>query len=831
MRRPPEDWLVALALAVLTAFVYWPALDNDYVNWDDVAYGGRAPGVREGLTGRNASRAWTTTEAANWHPLTWLSLQLDAELSGTGPRAFHRTNVLLHAANAALLFAALRALTGSRWRSAAVAALFALHPLHAESVAWVSERKDVLSTFFGLLALWAYAGYTRAPSARRYVLVAALFALSLLAKPMLVTLPFVLLLLDYWPLRRAEGRPLRAAAWPLVREKLPLFALSAASCAATWYAQQQAMAFAGPIPLAARAANAAAAYVGYLLKTLWPADLAAFYPHPRGGLTAGAVAFAVVFLALVTAAALNAGRRRGYLAVGWLWYLGTLVPVLGLVQVGKQALADRYTYVPLIGVFLAAVWASADLATTPVRRRAAAVAAAAVLAVLAVLTWSQAAVWKDSRSLWEHALHVVPDSDVAMLNLGNALEADGDLAGARRLYEAILARSPDDFPASLALANTLRKQGEVDEALRRYARMLEADPANKLVHKWLAPALAEKGDVEGALTHYRRTVECDPDDPGSCNTLAVALERYGRPEEAERWYREAVRLDPAYTVARCNLASNLLGRGEVDRALAEAREAVRLCPPAIRRDADAEDYAVACKVLAAAERRRAQGPDAGPASRRAASPRAVECFNRGTRLGREGQPREAVRYLAEAVHIEPAFAEAHHNLGLAREQAGDEAGALASCREAVRLKPAVARYRVTLAALLEKTGRTAEAANEYHQAARLDPGWLRSVGRAAWRLATHPRDAERNGVQAVEMAEQVCQATAFADPEGLDTLAAAYAEAGRFAEAAGSARKAAELARAAGQADQAREIEGRLRLYEQGRAFRDLESARPPDHP
>jgi Flp pilus assembly protein TadD len=832
MRRLRADWFVALGLSGLTAFVYWPALDNDYVNYDDNVYAGRATGVREGLTWQNFARAWTTTEASNWHPLTWLSLQLDAELAGTGPRAFHRTNVLLHAANAALLFAAVRSLTGSRWRSAAVAALFALHPLHAESVTWVSERKDVLSTFFGLLALWAYAGYARAPSPGRYALVAVPFALSLLAKPMLVTLPCMLLLLDWWPLGRVRmavdggpGRPLREAAWPLVREKLPLFALSAASCAATWYAQRHAMDFAGPIPPAERVANAAVAYVTYLRKAVWPSDLAAFYPHPRGSLSPGAVALAAAVLGVLSAAACLLGRRRPYLAVGWLWYLGTLVPVLGLVQVGKQALADRYTYVPLIGIFLAAAWGAADLATTSARRRTAAAGALAALIVLAVLTRFQIGVWKDSRSLWEHALRLMPDNEAAMLNLGSALEDEGELAGARRLYKKILTRSPDDFAASLNLAGVLHKQGEADEALRAFARLAETHPADKQVQKCLAAARAETGDVEGALANYRRMVECDPDDPGSCNRLATMLERYGHVEEAERWYREAVRLDPAYTVARCNLASNLLGRGDVDRALAEAREAVRTCPGAVRRDADAEDYAVARKVLAAAERR-AKGPDAR-APQRAPLPGAVDLYNRGTRLGREGKPREAVRYLTKAVEIDPEFAEAHHNLGLAREQAGDEPGALASLREAVRLKPAVARYRMSLAALLEGSGRTAEAASEYREAARLDPAWLRSLARAAWKLATHPRDAERNGPQAVAMAEQLCRATAYADPDGLDALAAAYAEAGRFAEATGSARKAAELARAAGRADRARAVEGRLRLYEQGQPFRDPESARP----
>jgi hypothetical protein len=423
MRRYRTEIAVGVALVALALGAMGHACCNGFVNFDDTDYVTRNPEVRAGLSAAGVAWAFTTTRASNWHPLTWLSLQLDAsQYGGDAAWGFHLTNLLLHAASTVLLFATLRRMTGAVWRPAAVAALFAVHPAHVESVAWVAERKDVLSGLFWMLTLLAYAWYAERPGWRRYLLVAAPFALGLLAKPMLVTLPFVLLLLDYWPLRRwksqipnpkSQGNPkpeipnpkhrpfwsLRLGIsdflgiWDLrfgILEKLPLFALSAAACAVTVYAQRKggAVNTLEQLPLGERLVNAVVAYAGYLGEMVWPARLAPFYPHPHGHVLLEQAVRAG--LALVVVTALVVWARRRYLVVGWLWFLGTLVPVIGLVQVGSQAMADRYTYLPYVGLFMAVVWGAADLATrTPTRLRSIAAVAALLLGV-----WIPLGLWR-----------------------------------------------------------------------------------------------------------------------------------------------------------------------------------------------------------------------------------------------------------------------------------------------------------------------------------------------------------------------------------------------------------------------------------------------------
>src|SRR5579883_1257197 len=436
--RPPgkfREWVAAGLLAGISLAVFARALDCGFVNYDDMEYVTRNRDVLRGLTPGGVGWAFTTCYNSNWHPLTWLSLELDASLwhlpdGGPDPTGFHLTNVLVHAASAALLFLALRALTGAFWRSAAVALLFAVHPLRVESVAWVSERKDVLSVFFGLLALWAYAAYVKRPSVGRYLAVAAAFAASLLCKPMLVTLPFLLLVLDGWPL----GRVRTLADWrrPAL-EKLPLLALAVASSALTYFVQAKAGTVRGleTFPLNVRVENAAVSYVQYVAKTAWPLGLAVYYPHPAspwgGGLPAWKVGGAAVLLVAATAAAVALWRKAPYLLAGWLWYAGTLVPVLGLLQVGDHAYADRYSYFPQIGLLVAACWGVAEVARRHAET-AAAIAAAAALA-LAVVTGVQLASWRDSIALWRHDLRAAGRSPLAYMNLGAALGEAGDAAG------------------------------------------------------------------------------------------------------------------------------------------------------------------------------------------------------------------------------------------------------------------------------------------------------------------------------------------------------------------------------------------------------------------
>jgi hypothetical protein len=537
LRRYRSEFLISLFLATITFAIYGHVLQNELVDFDDLTYITSNPHVLTGLTGPNIRWAFTTNYAGNWHPLTWLSLQLDAQLFGPKPWAFHLTNLLLHCANSVLLFVVLRAMTGAVWRSAVVAALFAWHPLHVESVAWAAERKDVLSTFFWMLTLGVYFLYVRLPGWRRYLAYLAVcvcLALGLLAKPMLVTLPFVLLLLDFWPLGRLPPNKLQTpssatAAWKLLRlflEKVPLFTLVAASCLITWQAQQRggAVQSLAQFPLSVRAANALVACVGYLGKMLFPVDLAAYYPHPRDSLTAGQVAGAGLLLLAVTIIAVGAVRHRPYLLVGWLWYLGTLVPVLGLVQVGDQAMADRYTYVPLIGIFVALTWACGDALARWRSAWLVLLPASAVLLVFCVLlTWLQVGFWHDSYSLWAHADEVTTDNVVAKYNLG-VYFTRRDPEKAKEFYRDVVGIEWNNLDAHNALGMLLLSQGKYAEALEHQTAVLEIKAA----------ASAEAGRWQEAIELQRRALEnaTAAKRPESARKIEARLRRY---EQHQPW--------------------------------------------------------------------------------------------------------------------------------------------------------------------------------------------------------------------------------------------------------------------------------------------------------
>ncbi len=464
-----SEWLIAAALAVATLAVYAQVINHQFINLDDNLYIWDNPMVISGLTLKGLAWAFTTFHAANWHPLTWLSHMLDSQLFRMNAGGHLFVNALIHVANTLLLFFFLKRVTGARWRSAIVAALFALHPLHVQSVAWAAERKDTLSTFFGLLCLLAYARYVEKPSWKKYALVAVWLALGLMAKPMLVTWPFVFLLLDYWPLRRLEWRPAEgierfAKDWlPLVREKLPLFCLVIPSVIVTHIAQARwgAVADLIALPFSWRLANALVSYAKYLLLTFWPDRLAVYYPFSFSGIPAWQVVAALVVLAAITAVALREARRRPYLITGWLWFLGTLVPVIGLVRVGAEAMADRYTYIPSIGLFIALVFGLADLANTwRIGRIPIASASAMTILLLGSLTAYQISWWRDSVTLFERTLSVTSDNAMVQYNLGCALYEQGKIAEAIPHFAEAVRINPNDRHALTNMGMALRKRGE-----------------------------------------------------------------------------------------------------------------------------------------------------------------------------------------------------------------------------------------------------------------------------------------------------------------------------------------------------------------------------------
>jgi Flp pilus assembly protein TadD len=691
-------------LALTTIALYWPAMGYDFVNCDDPEYVTANPHVQGGLNWDTVKWAFFNPVVGNWHPLTVISHMLDCQLFALNPGGHHLTSVLFHAFNAALVFVLLRQLTGVVWRSLLVAALFAVHPLHVESVAWVSERKDVLSGFFGLLSLIFYVRYAQRRSRieRResnagsnslaldlrhwsldYCIALFFLALGLMSKAMLVTWPFVMLLLDYWPLRRFELSTLNSqlsTIWRLVTEKIPLFALAAVASYVTFVVQQQGgavMAIAN-LPLGARFGNVLVSYCRYLGKLFWPADLAVFYPHP-GHWPLVQVLAAGLFLAVISTTFFLMRRRYPFLLMGWLWYCGTLVPVIGLVQVGIQAMADRYAYIPSLGVLILAIWGANEL-TRHWRYRMIALSAVGLAAVVLCLglTRQQLGYWHDSEALLRHALAVTEN--------------------------------------------------------------------NSLVHNTLGNALLDKNQINEAISEYQ----------------------------------EAVRLAPGYAEARLHLGVALGMKGQLDEAISQFQEVIRLEPD----DVDAR-------------------------------------YDLGTALYNKGQMDEAIRQYQEVIRLKPDDVEAHDKLGVALAAKGRFDEAIENYRQAIQINSNRPETFVHLGMTLGQLGRTREAVDLYREALRLNPNLAGALNNLAWVLAASPDDQLRNGAEAVRLAERACELTHYGEPLFIGTLAAAYAECGRFPEAVTTAEKAEKLATDAGLTAVAAKNQQLLELYRAGKPYHE----------
>ncbi len=546
---------IGLALVLAIGAIYGQVRHHSFVNIDDQAYVYENPYVLQGMSWMGLQHACTSFVAANWHPLTWLSHMVDVDLFGLDAGLHHLVNVLIHLVNTLLLFLVLLRITGASWRSAMVAALFAVHPLHVESVAWVSERKDVLSGFFFLLTLAAYGEYVRRRTGGRYLAVIALFALGLLAKPMLVTLPFVLLLLDAWPLRRLASEPpapgllaprLRALLW----EKLPLFALAAAASILTYLAQRHGGAEVRleAIPLGSRLANAVVSYGAYLTQTVWPAGLASFYPHPAflgEAASPWRVATAAFALATISFVVWRARRDRPYLAVGWLWFLGMLLPVIGIVQVGVQARADRYTYLPLIGLFVGAVWGGGDIIGSSPRRRGVA-AAGATLAVLAlgVASWRQVQYWRDSITLHAHALRVTEHNWAAWVGLADAYSERGRIQEAIAADQEAIRIRPGLSEAWNGMGASYGRLGQHEEAIHCFSEAVRIEPGYGEAWYNLGTAYGLLARHEEAAVCFRKAVRLRPEDVRAWANLALASQILGDTSQAIESYRQLQRLDP-----------------------------------------------------------------------------------------------------------------------------------------------------------------------------------------------------------------------------------------------------------------------------------------------
>jgi protein O-mannosyl-transferase len=691
VQRP--DALIALALAGIAFAAFAPSIGHGFIVFDDPYYVFRNPYVRNGCTPANIRWAFTAFEIGNWHPLTWLSLQLDASLWGTDPRGFHLTNVLLHAGNACLLFLALRALTGGVGVSAATALLFAIHPLRVESVAWVSERKDVLSTFFAILALWAWARYVAAPTKLRYSAVIVGLLLSLLSKPMFVTFPFLLLVLDWWPTERVQRF---SDWWRLIVEKLPLFLVVAISAVITYLAQSSGGAtrtWAEFSPLV-RLANATASYVAYLSKTFLPAGLAFYYPHVA--LPAWKVVGSVLLLTALTIAAVVLRRRAPYLLAGWLWYLGTLVPVIGLVQIGDQAMADRYSYFPQIGLLLALCCGVAALLANQ-RRLIIPVLAVPVLALF-VATFYQLRLWHDPLALFERSLQTTGSNRAIYDCLASLHEERGELEQAELCLRAALDREPDNALTLTKLGSLLSRQGKLDEAVGVLEKARDLAPDFALARSRLGRVYYKHGELDKATREFVKCCELQPNSPEGYTDLGTVYLQQHRFQDAAGQFAKAREIVPDESETYVNSGLAAEGLGDFATAAKNYAKALSLRP----------DFVQARAGL-------------------------------GVALSRLGRKDEGLAQLQAAVHAEPGFVNGHVLLGKALANRGDFAGAAQHLGEAVRLDPTLASAWHDLGLVQQHQGQSSLAARSFRRAAELEAG----LGRQDDQLREQPSPTDQ----------------------------------------------------------------------------------------
>jgi protein O-mannosyl-transferase len=586
-RRTNCFWLIVatcIALAALSWLIFGQTFWHDFINYDDPRYVYENTKITSGLSLSGIAWAFTHIHSMNWHPLTTISHMLDCQLYGLKAGWHHFTNVLLHSVAVVLLFLVLLQMTGgpsrtgSIWRSAFVAAVFAIHPLRVESVAWIAERKDVLSGVFFMLTVLAYVYYARLPRISRYLVVLLFFACGLMSKPMLVTLPFVLLLLDYWPFDRIKGQ-----VWKRVLEKIPLMALSAVSSIATLVAQKSAVGYTEELPVLERLNNAVISYVLYIWQMLWPVNLAVFYPHPENRLPLWEIISSLFLLICVTALAITLRRQRPYLITGWLWYLGMLVPVIGLVQVGWQGRADRYTYLPQIGLYIAATWTVVDL--TRLWRHQRIILSAAALLTIVVLSgraWVQTRYWRDSETLFKHALAVTTNNDVAENNLGIVYLGRGNRDEAISLLQAAVDLRPDNSPAHENLAKALLQKGKVHDALIHYRKLLELQPDNIEVHNIVGTVLIQQGRIREGVEEWQKVLEIQPDNGNAMSNVAWVLAT--SPDDSLRDGAKAVQLaEQAMRISGRRipvlfrtLAAAYAERGQFSEAIQTAQQGIEL---------------------------------------------------------------------------------------------------------------------------------------------------------------------------------------------------------------------------------------------------------------
>ena len=649
MRDKRLGQAIGIGLVISTAIVFGRALGYGFISYDDAEYVTANPLVRGGLSWQAVIRAFTSSHFANWHALTWISHMVDVQIWGMNAGGHHLSSILLHILNVVILFALLRRLTGSVGRSGFVAALFAIHPMHVEPVVWIASRKDVLSTLFALLTIWAYAKYVESAKISWYFLVVVFFAMGLLAKPMLVTLPFVLLLLDYWPLCRlsVSGAPVlspqskikHCTMWKLLAEKTPLFAISVMSSLLTYSVQRhdQALRSLDAIPAGIRLSNAVVSYVSYIGRMVWPRNLSIFYPHPMDSLPEWKVFGAILVLTGVTLYTIYVAKRRPYFPVGWFWYLGSLVPVIGIIQFGSHSMADRYTYVSFLGLFILVAWGIPELLCgkrgddgSPGGASALPFVSLISVSALAVAAWAYVGCWKNSYDLFAHALAATHNNVVAHCSFADELKLRGRLPEATAHYQRALEINPFDSIALNNLGVALAESGKRENAKRLFYRAIKINPMDAEAHNNIGVALAAEGRLGDAITHYFKALKSAPGHAMAHYNLGVALMAQAKIDEGIKHLAYAARLSPDDARIHYDLALALAQKGDLDAAIREFQTTVRLQPG-----------------------------NAGP------------YYNLGVAFAAQHRFREAVEAYRRSIRLDPRNPSAHKNLAVALFELGE----------------------------------------------------------------------------------------------------------------------------------------------------------------
>ena len=786
---------VCVFLAVITLAIFGQTLRYEFINFDDDLYVYDNAAVAGGLTLKGIAAAFSFNNFDYWIPLTTLSHILDCQLYGLNAGGPHLTNVFLHTASVILLFLILRRMTGALWRAAFVAALFAIHPLRAESVAWVAERKDVLSGFFFMLALWAYAraklSTLHSSLFTRYWLVLIFFALGLMAKPMVLTLPFVLLLLDYWPLRRSGECKVESGEWKkMVIEKIPLFALALAWCGLTVFAISHAHSIQLPqnLSIPSRISDALVSYSAYLGQMLYPRGLAVPYLRPEGGYPLWKAIAAFLLVAGIGLWAFLRKRKSPYLLVGWLWYLGMLVPVIGLVQAGAHVRADRYTYLPQVGLYIMMAWGVSEL-STGWRHRRAVLGSAAVLVIgaLTFCTRVQVSYWKDSESLWTHTLACTSGNDVAENNLGDALFKKGQVNESVAHFQKAVNIQPSNAEARNNLGGALLQQGRTNEAIIQLQKAVNLQPDYAAAHNNLGDALFQTGQADEAKAHFLKALKIKPDYADAQNNLGTVLLQKGDVDEAMAHLQRAVIIQPSFARAHYNLGNAFFQKGNEDEAVAQFKKALEIQPAY----SDAH-------------------------------------YNLGNVLLQKGQVDEALAHFQKALEIQPDNPLAHVNLGNALVQKGQLDEAIMQYQKSMKIRPDIGITHYNYAYALLQKGKLDEATAQYRTAIEIDPNFAvthpiiqNCLAQIAWTLSTSPDSSIRNGAKAIEIAEQTDRLSGGTNPTVIGALAAAYADAGRFSEAVMTCQRALQQAGNSNNTELASALKEQLKLYQEGSPFRE----------